>query len=93
MLRITRLAEEGTTLTLSGRLSADNLGELETLLSLEGSDRGVVLDLKNLTQADQEAVAFLGRCEAANTQLKNCPAYIREWINRNNANLSGGSTG
>jgi hypothetical protein len=29
---------------------------------------------------DQAAVNFLKRCEADNIALKNCPAYIREWI-------------
>jgi hypothetical protein len=38
------------------------------------------LDLKDLTLVDEGAVSFLRRCEAESIQLKNCPAYIREWI-------------
>jgi ABC-type transporter Mla MlaB component len=91
MLKITRMANGEITLTVSGRMDAENLGELETLLSLEGNHRDITLDLKDLTQVDQDAVTFLGRCEAGNIQLRNCPAYIREWIERNNANLSSSS--
>jgi len=40
------------------------------------------LDLKDLTLVDREAVKFLERCEADSVKLKNCPAYIREWIVR-----------
>jgi hypothetical protein len=40
----------------------------------------MVLDLKNLTLVGQDAIAFLDRCEANGITLKNCPAYIREWI-------------
>jgi len=63
-------------------MDAENLAELETLLSSEANGRRIALDLKDLTLVDQDAVRFLGRCEADNIQLKNCPAYIREWITR-----------
>jgi hypothetical protein len=40
------------------------------------------LDLKDLTLVDQDVVSFLRSCEAGGIQLRNCPAYIREWINQ-----------
>jgi len=80
MLKITRAANGETVFKLSGRIGAENLNELETLLSAEASGRRIVLDLKDLTLVDQDAVSFLTRCEADSIQLKNCPAYIREWI-------------
>jgi hypothetical protein len=61
-------------------MDAENLRELKTLLSSEPKGRGITLDLKELTLVDQDAVRFLERCEIDNMQLKNCPAYIREWI-------------
>ena len=67
---------------MSGRMGAENLGELETLISAELSGRRIVLDLKDLTLVDEDAVSFLRRCEAENIQLKKCPAYIREWMDR-----------
>ena len=68
--------------TVSGRLDAENLGEFKKLFIAEASGLRITLDLKELTLVDQDAVTFLERCEADNIQLKNCPAYIREWIKR-----------
>jgi anti-anti-sigma regulatory factor len=80
MLKITRAANEEVVFTLSGRMGAENIGELEKLISAETSGRRVVLDLKDLMLVDQDVVNFLRRSEVDSIQLKNCPAYIREWI-------------
>ena len=82
MFKITRAAIGAVNFTVSGRMDAENLAELEMLLSSETNGRRIILDLKDLTLVDQDAVSFLGRCEADDIQLKNCPAYIREWITR-----------
>jgi hypothetical protein len=63
-------------------MDAENIGELGTLVRKEADDRRIVLDLKDLTLVDQDAVNCLKRCEEDNITLKNCPAYIREWITR-----------
>jgi len=81
MLRITRAANGEAVFRLSGRMDAESVAELERLFNAEASGRRVVLDLKDLTLADREAVVFLAKCEA-NMQIKNCPPYIREWIRR-----------
>jgi hypothetical protein len=67
---------------VSGRLNAENLGDLETQLQSDAEGRRIILDLKDLILVDREAVKFLERCEADSIKLKNCPAYIREWIVR-----------
>jgi hypothetical protein len=82
MLKITRAANGEVIFTVSGRMDAENLAELRKLVISEPRRRRISLDLKELTLVDQDAVTFLGRCEADNIQLKNCPAYIREWITR-----------
>jgi len=82
MLKITRAANEDVVFTVSGRMDAENLAELKTLFNSEAGDRRITLDLKELTLVDQDAVRFLERCEVDHIQLKNCPAYIREWIRR-----------
>ena len=82
MLRITRAANGEVVLKLSGRIDAENLAELEKLISAEADGRRIVLDLKDLTLVDRDAVKFLERSEADSIKLKNCPAYIREWITR-----------
>jgi len=63
-------------------MDTENMGELETLVGKEADGSRIVLDLRDLTLVDQDAVSFLKRCEANNITLKNCPAYIREWITR-----------
>jgi anti-anti-sigma regulatory factor len=82
VLKITRAENGEVVIKLSGRMDAENVGELETLVYREADGRRIVLDLKDLTLADQGAVSFLKRCKADNITLKNCPAYIREWITR-----------
>jgi anti-anti-sigma regulatory factor len=82
MLKITRVANGEVVFTVSGRLDAENLDELKVLVNSEASGRRITLDLKELTLVDQDTVTFLITCEANNIQLKNCPAYIREWITR-----------
>jgi anti-anti-sigma regulatory factor len=82
MLKITRAENGEVVFTVSGRMEAESVAELKSLVGKEASDRRIVLDLKDLTLVDQDAVSFLARCEAHNIELKNCPAYIREWITR-----------
>jgi anti-anti-sigma regulatory factor len=82
MLKIQRAANGETVFSLSGRMDAENIGEVKTMLSAEASGSPIVLDLKDLTLVDQDVVSFLSRCESAGIiQFANCPTYIREWIN------------
>jgi hypothetical protein len=61
-------------------MDSEGIAELERLFRSEANGCHMVLDLKDITLANQDAVNFLERCEAASITLKNCPAYIREWI-------------
>ena len=89
MLKIRRSANGEVVFTLSGRMDAESIAELETLFKSEAKGRRIVLDLKDLTLVDQDAISFLDRCEAENITLKNCPAYIREWITRQRREVEG----
>jgi anti-anti-sigma regulatory factor len=80
MLRITRTANGEVVFKLSGQMSAENIGELETLFRAEARGRRIVLELKDLTLVDQHIVTFLKRSEANGIKLEDCPAYIRQWI-------------
>lgn len=80
MLKITRTTNGEVVFRLVGRMSADNIGEVETLLSAEATGRRIFLDLGDLTLVDQGVVSFLGRCKANGIEIKNSPAYIREWM-------------
>jgi hypothetical protein len=82
MLKIQRKTNGGVVFTLSGRIEAEDIGELRRLLELEGADRQVALDLEDVTLVDRDAIKYLANCEADGTKLTNCPPYVREWIGR-----------
>jgi hypothetical protein len=82
MLRIQRSGNGEVVFTLSGRMDEDDIAELETLIRLEPDRHRIVLDLRNLTLAGQDAISFLERWETEGITLKNCAAYVREWITR-----------
>jgi anti-anti-sigma regulatory factor len=82
LLKIQRSANGRVVFTLSGRIEAENVKELRELLALEAAGQQLVLDLRDLTLVNQDAVEFLAGCEADSIKLENCPAYIREWIER-----------
>ena len=80
MLKIQRSANGRVVFTVSGRIEAGDVKELQELLALETAGRQLVLDLRDVTLVNQDAVKFLAGCEADSIKLENCPAYIRVWI-------------
>jgi predicted metal-binding protein len=66
--------------TLSGRMEAEQVLELKKLFDCDY--RNIILDLRDLRLADRDAVRFLEGCEADGMKLENCPAYVREWMDR-----------
>ena len=86
MLKIQRAAQGAFVLfTLSGRIQGTDVAELQRLFDLEANKQTLTLDLHEVKLVDREAVRFLARCEAAGITLVHCPAYIREWIEREKA--------
>jgi anti-anti-sigma regulatory factor len=81
MLKIERSAHSKFVIfTLSGRIEMEDVAELQRLF--EAEDHNVIMNLKEVTLVDRDAVRFLARCEADSIKLEDCPAYIREWILR-----------
>jgi len=75
--------EQGVVIfALSGRIEESDLEQLENLLRAEGGGQGqsMSIDLKEVRLVDRQVVRFLAVCESEGIQLRNCPAYIREWI-------------
>jgi anti-anti-sigma regulatory factor len=84
--RIDRLVSDGggvVILRVSGRIGAENVDTLRELLRREKA--GVVIDLKEVTLVDRDAVTFLAFSETTGIELRNCPAYVREWVDRERA--------
>ena len=83
MLKIQRSTQGAFVLfTLSGRIQAADVTELQRLLDLEANKQHITLDLYEVKLVDREAVRFLARCEVEGITLVHCPAYIRAWIER-----------
>jgi hypothetical protein len=80
VLKIQRSSNGQVTYMLSGQIEKEDIDGLEAMVRSEAKGRRIVLDLKNLTLVGPDAIAFLDRWEAQGITLKNCPAYIREWI-------------
>ena len=78
--RIDRLSiEQGVVLRISGRIAGEDLEVLRTALE---ESRVVAIELAEVELVDRDAVEFLALSEANGIELRNCPAYIREWITR-----------
>jgi hypothetical protein len=58
------------------------IAELRRLFECQTDHRDVVLDLKDVSVIDREVMLFFLRCEADGVKLENCPAYVREWMER-----------
>jgi len=91
-LRIQRSAERKLVVfTLTGRIQAEQVPELKVLL--KSSDGDIVLDLRDVRLVDRDAVRFLAQQEAGGATLRNCSAYIREWISQEINRLQGRKAG
>ena len=84
--RIDRVVEEDlSVLYVSGRIEAADLDVLRAAL---GPDSGAIaIDLKDVDLIDGDAVRFLAIIEADGAALRNCPAFIREWVSRERAQM------
>ena len=87
-LKIVRSTEDGVVvLALSGRVELEHVAELQNLVDFAAANNRVVLNLEELRLVDREAVCFLAHCEAEGVELEDCPAYIREWIEKERTQL------
>lgn len=53
---------------------------LRDLLKSEAPGHNLVLDLGEVKLVDRDAVRFLAQIEAEGAKLRNCSAFIQEWI-------------
>lgn len=70
-------------LALTGRMSANALGELRRAIERVRRRRGrVTLDLSEITLVDRPSLAFLTEQIRDEIELINCPAYLESWIKK-----------
>ena len=78
--RIDRLSTElGLVLYISGRIAAEDLEVVRVALD---DPRVVAIEVAEVELVDRDAVKLLAQTEAEGIELRNCPAYIREWITK-----------
>ena len=83
MLRIRRITTDRlVVLVLSGRIQEHHISELTELLAAEKDGSQIVFDLEEVRLVHRDAVRFLAACEARGILLQNCPAFVREWIQK-----------
>jgi hypothetical protein len=80
-LRIERSRRQKfTVFALIGRIATEHVADLKGLFDTDYGN--IILDLREVRLADRDAVKFLRGCEADGMKLENCPAYIREWMEK-----------
>jgi anti-anti-sigma regulatory factor len=86
--KIERLASAESTvvLRLCGRIQLEHVSTIKESVGQEGG--GVVLDLKEVTLVDRDAVNFLAICELKGMELRNCPAFLRQWVAKEQSRLA-----
>ena len=75
--------EDHIILCISGQIRGQDADTLRA--SLEQERGAVAIDLKDILLVDSEAVRLLTFLESTGAELRNCPAYIREWMTRERA--------
>ena len=68
--------------TLTGRIQAEQVSELQALVKSDLPDHRLVLDLREVKLVDRDSVRFLAEIEEQGVRLRNCSAFVREWISR-----------
>jgi len=73
-------------LRVAGRIAGEYVDLLRA--SLEKEPNVVAIDLKEVYLVDRDAVKLLALIESNGTELRNCSAYIREWVTRERADMN-----
>jgi anti-anti-sigma regulatory factor len=69
-------------LRVSGRIDGEYVATLRESMEKEKTTKGgLAIDLTEVTLVSQ-AVEALAVAEANGIELRNCPAYVREWVSR-----------
>ena len=70
-------------LRMSGRIDCTYVATLRESMEREKTNKGgLAIDLTEVTLVSREAVDALAVAEANGIELRDCPAYVREWVSR-----------
>jgi hypothetical protein len=65
---------------VSGHIQSEHVSIIEELIAREGGQ--IAIDLSELTLVDRDVVSYLADCEMRGIELRNCPPFLKEWLNR-----------
>ena len=80
MIRVDKATNGEVIFFVSGVITTEDIPYLEQPLRSESDCSKIALDLKDVLHVSDAAVGFLSRCETAGIALRNCPAFIRDWM-------------
>jgi anti-anti-sigma regulatory factor len=78
--------QNATVFRVCGRVQIECVNTIKELIDAENT--GIVLDLSEVTIADGDAATFFAFCELKGTELKNCPAFLRGWVDQEKARIA-----
>jgi hypothetical protein len=78
--------ENATVLRVCGRVQIECVNTIRELIEAENT--GIVLDLLEVTLADGDAASFFAFCELKGVELKNCPAFLRGWVDKEKVRIA-----
>jgi hypothetical protein len=83
--RIDRFVSEGDAIVfrVSGRMQIECVDTIKELIEEETAK--LALDLSEVTLANRDAATFLAVCELKGIELRNCPPFLRGWVDEEQA--------
>ena len=80
--RIDRLISEENPIVfhICGRVDIECLNTLKELIEAENGK--IALDLSEVMLANRDAGTFFAVCELKGIELRNCPAFLRGWVDK-----------
>jgi hypothetical protein len=86
--RIERLVsgENAIVLHVCGLVDIECVSTIKELIEEEGGE--IALDLFEVTLANRDAATFLAVCELKGIELRNCPAFLRGWVDKEQARIA-----
>jgi anti-anti-sigma regulatory factor len=70
--------ENSVVIRVCGRIQLEHVSTVKDLIRQEQGV--VVLDLTEVILVDREAVNLIATCTLKNIELRNCPAFLRDWV-------------
>src|SRR3984885_8436467 len=82
-------AENSVVIRVCGRIQLEHVSTVKELIRQEQGV--VVLDLTEVTLVDRDAVNLIAMCALKNVELRNCPAFLREWVAKERQRIAAGT--